>query len=191
MEKSLTELAQIVVLAETRQTPLVLAKLAYDRNDLDPVMSKALVDYHYGTLAKGYVTRYNAGQGDADFNRAGAFLHNIFFPQLKSPSGANKPHGASQELINQHYSGGLTELKEQIAAEAMKLQGSGWIYLARDGSIKTIKNHAIKNDIILLIDLWEHSYNLDYLADKAAYLKNMWRIIDWSVINDRINSKTK
>jgi superoxide dismutase len=69
----------------------------------------------------------------------------------------------------------------------MAIQGSGWVYLARNGKIKTIVNHEIRSDIILLIDWWEHSYNLQYHEDKKSYLKNIWRAIDWSVINDRIN----
>ena len=64
----------------------------------------------------------------------------------------------------------------------MKIQGSGWVYLARDGSIKTIKNHQIKLDIVLLIDWWEHAWLLDYGSDKKKYLKNQWRIIDWDIV---------
>ena len=69
----------------------------------------------------------------------------------------------------------------------MTIQGSGWVYLARNGKIKTITNHAIRQDIILLIDWWEHAWALDYQANKRKYLKNIWRIINWSVINDRLN----
>ena len=71
----------------------------------------------------------------------------------------------------------------------MGIQGSGWVYLSRSGDVKTIKNHAIRQDIVLLIDWWEHAWALDYQADKSKYLKNIWRAIDWSVINDRLNSK--
>ena len=79
------------------------------------------------------------------------------------------------------------ELKQEFIKVAMSIQGSGWVYLARNGSIKTITNHAIRQDIVLLIDWWEHSWALDYQADKSKYLKNIWRIINWSVINDRLN----
>ena len=68
----------------------------------------------------------------------------------------------------------------------MKIQGSGWIYLAKNGQIKTIKNHAIRSDIILLIDWWEHSWALDYQADKKKYLTNTWKIVDWEKINRRL-----
>ncbi len=48
----------------------------------------------------------------------------------------------------------------------MKLEGSGWVYLAYDGKIKTIKNHEVRNDILLLVDRWEHAWILDYGSDK-------------------------
>jgi Fe-Mn family superoxide dismutase len=69
---------------------------------------------------------------------------------------------------------------------AMSIQGSGWVYLSKKGEIKTITNHQIKNDIALLIDWWEHAWALDYEHDKAKYLNNIWRIINWDVVNSRL-----
>jgi superoxide dismutase len=60
--------------------------------------------------------------------------------------------------------------------------------MARNGEIKTIKNHQIKNDIALLIDWWEHSYAKDYGADKAKYFDRIWRTINWDKVNSRITS---
>jgi Fe-Mn family superoxide dismutase len=187
MEQTLSNLKQLIVLAESKQDKLTLEYLPYGRGDLAPILSQETLDYHYGKLAKGYVDRFNKGEGDPDFNRAGAFLHNILFPQYKAAAGSNKPFGASAEFIDKHF-GSFDAMKEAFEPEAMKIQGSGWIYLAKNGTIKTIKNHQIKNDIVLLIDWWEHAWSLDYQADKARYLKNQWRIIDWKVINDRINT---
>ena len=68
----------------------------------------------------------------------------------------------------------------------MKIQGSGWIYLSKSGTIKTIKNHQIKNDIALLVDMWEHSYQNDYASNKAKYIDSLWRIMDWDAINRRL-----
>ena len=189
MQKTLPALRALIIEAETTKKKLVLEPLPYEKADLSPVMSKETLDYHYSGLAKTYVERFNKGEGDPDFNEAGDFLHNIFFPQLKSPSGSNKPFGASAEFINNHYAG-FDSLKELFEKTAMGIQGSGWVYLSRNGDVKTIKNHAIRQDIVLLIDWWEHAWALDYQADKSKYLKNIWRAIDWSVINDRLNSKT-
>lgn len=188
MEKTIPELRELIVLAETAKNKLTLVKLPYSRKELAPVMSEATLDYHFGTLAKSYVDRYNSGEGDPKFNEAGAFLHNIFFPQLTAPGGSNRPFGASEEFINRHYKD-FDTFKEKMLETAMGIQGSGWAYLAKDGKIKTITNHQIKNDIVLLVDWWEHAWALDYQADKKKYLKNLWRVINWSVINDRLSVK--
>jgi hypothetical protein len=148
-------------------------------------MSKRIVDYHYGELAKGYVDRFNKGEGDPVFNEAGAYLHNIFFPQLMAPKNANAPKGASLALINKKFTN-FQKFKSEMKEEAMKIQGSGWIYLSRSGDIKTIKNHQKRADIALLIDWWELSYNLDYGSNKAKYFDNFWRIINWDKVNIRI-----
>jgi Fe-Mn family superoxide dismutase len=163
---------------------LVQTKLPYARDALDPVQSKATIDYHYGELYKGYVDRFNSGEGDPDFNEAGAFLHNIYFGQFHSPR-TTQPTGAVLDLILRNHKN-FQDFKDKFKEEAMKIQGSGWIYLSKSGQIKTIKNHAIKTDIAVLVDWWEHSWALDYQADKAKYLKNLWRIINWDSINSRL-----
>ena len=171
-------------LIESKQQ-LVQEKLPYSKTDLAPVMSEATIDYHYGKLAAGYVKKYNAGEGDAKFNEAGAYLHNVFFPQLQPPKGSNKPTGASKELIDSKF-GDFDLFKEKFTETAMSIQGSGWVYLSKKGDIKTIINHQIKNYIALLIDWWEHAWALDYEHDKAKYLNNIWRIINWDVVNSRL-----
>jgi hypothetical protein len=99
------------------------------KTDLDPVLSKDSINYHYEHLAKGYAKRYNAGEGNADFNRAGSFLHNKFFPQLKPPKGANRPRGAVLELIETNFKT-YEDFKQAFKETAMKIQGSGWVYLS-------------------------------------------------------------
>lgn len=171
-------------LTEAKQQ-LVQEKLPYAKTDLAPVMSEATIDYHFGKLAAGYVKKYNAGEGDAKFNEAGAYLHNIFFPQLQPPKGGNKPSGASKELIDSKY-GSFDEFKKEIETAAMSIQGSGWVYMNTVGDIKIIANHAVKKDIALLIDWWEHAWVLDYQADKVKYLNNIWRIVNWETVNARL-----
>jgi Fe-Mn family superoxide dismutase len=171
--------------ASTKPAKLETTPLPYAENALDPVLSKASIDYHYEHLAKGYAKRYNAGEGNADFNRAGSFLHNKFFPQLKAPKGANKPKGAVLELIESKFKT-YEDFKAAVKENAMKIQGSGWIYLSTSGDIKTIPNHQVRNDIALLIDWWEHVWALDYQWDKEKYLDNIWKIIDWDVVNQRL-----
>jgi Fe-Mn family superoxide dismutase len=177
---------ELIELVEARgQDKLELVKLPYTRGDLYPVLSSSSIDYHYGKLARGYVDRYNAGEGDKNFNEAGAYLHNLFFPQLRAPKNANRPIGAADSLIKRKY-GNFANFQKEFAATAMKIQGSGWVYMSRSGEIKTITNHQKRTDIALLVDWWEHSWSTDYQSDKAKYLKNIWRIINWDIVNQRL-----
>jgi hypothetical protein len=55
------------------------------------------------------------------------------------------------------------------------------------GDIKTIANHAVRTDICVLVDWWEHAWaTIDYqiMKDKERYLDNIWKIIDWDVCKD-------
>jgi Fe-Mn family superoxide dismutase len=163
-----------------------LLNIPYGYKDLDPVMSKETLEYHRDSLASGYVKRFNKKEGDSDFNEAGAFLHNIFFPQLQPPEDNNYPSGECLELINSKFKS-FNLFKEEFQKKAMSIQGSGWVYLSKSGDIKTIVNHEVKKDIVLLIDWWEHAWALDYQSDKKSYLKNIWKIINWDFVNERIS----
>ena len=174
-----------IIEATTRPSKLETTPLPYGLGDLEPVMSSDTLNYHYEHLAKGYAKRYNSGEGNINFNRAGSYLHNKFFPQFRAPSGANKPKGAILELIENKFKS-YEDFKLAVKEVAMKIQGSGWVYLSTDGVIKTIPNHAVRTDIAVLIDWREHAWALDYQSDKEKYLDNIWRIIDWSVINERL-----
>ena len=174
-----------LVEASTRPAKLETTPLPYTHKALEPVMSPATIEYHYEHLAKGYAKRYNVGEGNPDFNRAGSFLHNKFFPQLQAPKGANRPRGAVLALIEEHFKT-YEDFKIAVKEAAMKIQGSGWVYLSTTGEIKTIRNHAVRTDICVLIDWWEHAWSLDYQWDKERYLDNIWKIINWDVCNERL-----
>ena len=173
-----------LVEASTRPAKLETTPLPYGEKDLDPVLSQNNINYHYEHLAKGYAKRYNSGEGNADFNRAGSFLHNKFFPQLRAPKGANRPRGAVLELIETNFKT-YEDFKAEFKKVAMAIQGSGWCYLSTSGTIKTIPNHSVRTDICVLIDWWEHSWS-DYQWEKEKYLDNMWKIINWDVCNERL-----
>jgi Fe-Mn family superoxide dismutase len=171
-------------LSETKTKKLVTAELKYSRTDLEPVLSEETLEYHYDSLAKSYAKKYNNKEGDPVFNYAGWFLHDIYFAQFRKPQDNNTPNGPVLNLIKRKY-GWYRDFKEALKEEAMKIQGSGWIYLTFTGEIKTIVNHEVRDDILLLIDWWEHAWALDYQADKKQYLENTWKIINWSHINTR------
>lgn len=179
----MSDIRNTIILLESPEK-LEQIKLPYSRTALSPVMSGATIDYHYGKLYKGYVDRYNKKEGDRVFNEAGAYLHEIFFNQFRSPR-SSAPKGHILDLINRHHSS-FVDFKKNFREEAMKIQGSGWVYLNKSGQIKTIKNHQKRTDIALIVDMWEHAFNLDYHADKSKYLDNIWRIMDWDAINRRL-----
>lgn len=167
---------------ESKRPTLEIESLPYKAGDLNPALSEKTIDYHYGKLAKTYATRFNDKEGDDAFNKAGVFLHNILFQQYRSPSTSNNPTGKISDFIEKHFKT-FDSFKEEFTKVAMGIQGSGWVYLARDGKIKTIVNHEIKKDIVLLVDWWEHAWALDYQHDKKKYLENQWKIINWDHIN--------
>jgi Fe-Mn family superoxide dismutase len=160
--------------------------LRYNRRDLEPVLSRETLAYHYGKLASAYVERYNNGEGDADFNQGGATLHNIYFAQFQKPQDNNDPKGLFAALINRKYDS-YNKFRDEVEKTAMSIQGSGWVYVNKQGTIKTIVNHELPSDsIVLLIDWWEHAWALDYQHEKKKYLKNIWSIINWDQINSRL-----
>jgi superoxide dismutase, Fe-Mn family len=169
----------------TKPAKLETTPLPYGKSDLTPVMSEETIEYHYEHLAKGYAKKYNAGEGDANYNRAGSFLHNKFFPQFRAPKGANRPKGAILELIEANFKT-YEDFQAAFKEAALKIQGSGWCYLSTNGTIKTIPNHQVRTDIALLLDMWEHAYALTYQWEKDKYIDNFWKIIDWTIINERI-----
>jgi Fe-Mn family superoxide dismutase len=176
----------IITLLEEKTKPqdIEIIPLNFTDSEVSPVLSKATIDLHYGKLAQGYAERYNNKEGDREFNYAGAFLHNTLFPQFREVRNNNNPNGPMLGFVNKHF-GDYDSMKSDFETEAMKIQGSGWIYLSTDGKIKTIANHQVRSDILLLIDWWEHAFILDYGSDKKKYLKEQWKIINWNVINTR------
>ena len=137
-------------------------------------------------MSNGYVTRYNNKEGDPDFNYGGAMLHNLFWEQLQKADGS-KPEGAIKELI-EHRFGDMSSFVDEMIKTAMTIQGSGWVYLSKSGELKTTPNQSYKTDILMPIDMWEHSFT-DYIPAKDAkgkYIKAMMTIIDWNQINMRM-----
>jgi Fe-Mn family superoxide dismutase len=178
------DIRNLIDLLESKKT-LELTPLPYAQDALAPALSQDNIKFHFGTLARNYVKRYNAGEGDADFNAAGAFLHNTLFEQFQAPVDKNTPNEAMMDFISYHFDN-YRNFQTQFEAAAMPIQGSGWVYLAKSGRIKTIRNHEIRDDIVLLVDWWEHAFIADYGSDKKAYLSNIWKIVNWAVISKRL-----
>ena len=113
----MNDIRQTLDLLEAKATtPISQIKLPYSRSALQPVMSGATVDLHFGQLYKGYVDRYNSGEGDRSFNEAGAYLHSIWFSQFRAP-GSRQPQGQILTIIKRNHKD-FSDFKEKFQESA-------------------------------------------------------------------------
>lgn len=173
-----------ILLEKLKARDVEYIKLPVSQDSLEPVLSEDNIKLHYGVLYKNYVKKSLAGEGE--FFTAGARLHTLFFQQFQEPKSPNKPAGSSLDLINRHF-GDYNTFKDKIIESALSIQGSGWVYLSVSGKIKTIDNHRQVDDIAMILDMWEHAFISDYGADKKKYLTELLKIINWNVVNERLD----
>ena len=181
--------AMMSMMKEAKEEQLELEKLPYNLDALQPVLSKQNVDYHYDVLSRGYVTRYNNKEGDADFNYGGAKLHNLWWQQFKPAKESSTIDGPIKQTVFANY-GDLKGLTDKLVEAAMTIQGSGWVYLTKTGTIKTTPNQSFRSDVFMPIDMWEHSFT-DYTPAKdakAKYVTAVLKLIDWNKINRRLEA---
>ncbi|MBQ4486455.1 MAG: superoxide dismutase [Oscillospiraceae bacterium] len=123
-------------------------------------------------------------------NGGGYFNHNFYFGEL-SPNGGKAPTGAFADAVNSTF-GSFDELKEQLLTAGTTQFGSGWAWLikAADGSLKIIKTANQDSPVmtgegtpLLTIDVWEHAYYLKYKNLRAAYIKELFEVIDWDKVS--------
>lgn len=161
-------------------------KLKFETDELETVISEEALKFHHGTLYQNYVKKFN--ETGAGFQEAGAILHERFFDGLTQPHSGEVNDETAENFLVQRF-GSVEEFKKQFKDRAMRLEGSGWVELSRAGVIKIIPEHLPVRDSLLLIDLWEHAYILDYREDREKYIDNFWLIVDWSVVGERLNEK--
>lgn len=166
------------------ETEVYQVKLSAASDEFEPIVSEETMWIHYHTLYKNYVKNALAGEGE--FQVAGAKLHTLFFEQFKLPAGQNNPTGAAKILIDDKF-GSYKKFKDSFTDIALEIHGSGWAYLDTSGKINTIPNHKIIDNVAVIIDMWEHSYIIDYRSDKKIYLSKIWSIINWDIVNARLN----
>lgn len=186
-----------------------LIQLPYEANALEPVLSKATIDFHHGKHLQAYVNNLNnliagtkfenapleqiVSQAEgAIFNNAGQVLnHNLFFTSF-SPKGGGKATGKLAEAIDAGW-GSFENFQKEMVAAGVGLFGSGWVWLAKDkdGKLSITKEANGSNPVakgltpILGFDVWEHSYYLDYQNRRADHLNELWKIIDWDIVGKR------
>ena len=153
-----------------------------NRSVLSPTLSKQNVESHTKRTI-GYAKRANANGNS--FDVGGIELHNIWWDTLSSPERNNKPVGELAVIIDKKY-GSFDKFKREWTEQALALQGSGWIALLKSGRIMPLKNHTYVEGIVMLLDMWEHSYVVDYDTNKDEYVAAMWELYDFSAINLRL-----
>jgi Fe-Mn family superoxide dismutase len=131
-------------------------------------------------------------------NNAGGFFNHFIFWQMLSPNktnGSNLPSGISKTLINRDF-GSYDNFKKLIEAKAKKRFGSGWVWwiMMPSGSTRIVETPYQDNplmyfncEVLLGIDVWEHAYYLKYHADRMAYVKNIFNVINWKYPNEILN----
>jgi Fe-Mn family superoxide dismutase len=186
-----------------------LVKLPYAVDGLEPVISRQTIEFHHGKHLQTYVNNLNnLIQGtkfenadletivkEADgaiFNNAGQILnHNLYFTQF-SPNGGGEPSGKLAAAINATY-GSFENFQKEFETAGAGLFGSGWVWLAKDkdGKLSITKDANAGNPVtkglkpLLGFDVWEHAYYLDYQNRRADHLKELWKIVDWKVVETR------
>ena len=126
-------------------------------------------------------------------NGGGYYNHNMYFTQL-SPNGKSAPEGELAEKINEAF-GSFDEFKEKISALALGQFGSGWAWLSVTSAGELVLSNTPNQDNpislgtgntpIFTIDVWEHAYYLKYKNLRASYVKELFNVVDWSVIERR------
>jgi Fe-Mn family superoxide dismutase len=97
----------------------------------------------------------------------------------------------AKQIVNQW--GSLDAFKDDFVAKGAGLFGSGWVWLAAapDGSLAITQEPGASNPVvrglrpILTFDVWEHAYYLDYQNRRPAHLAELWKIVDWEVLEQR------
>ena len=188
-----------------------LPDLPYDYAALEPHISGKIMQLHHDKHHQAYVTGANtaleqlAAARDAEdlaavnklskdlaFNVGGHVNHTIFWNNL-SPDGGERPEGELAAAIDEFF-GSFEKFQAHFTATALGVQGSGWAVLAWDalGQRPNIVqlfdqqgNLPAGTIPLLMLDVWEHAYYLDYLNVRADYVKAFWNIANWQDVAKR------
>jgi len=165
-------------------------KVLYDVAGLKPVISVAAFDIHYHNIYVKHVDDFNNHQGDSAFNKAGAFLHELYFDNIREARENNLPTGKCEHVINMRH-GSFERFVSALFEQASRLQGNGWVFMNTSGYVNIIPNNRIVDNVALVIDLWEHSFLYMYGNDRNKYIQDHLSIINWEVVNRRMLENKK
>lgn len=187
--------------------------LPYPVNALEPYYSKETLMLHYDVLYTGYVDNTNKTQEkldkaresnnfenikclekDLSFFGSGAILHELFFENL-GPAIPTSPDIKLMEQINKDF-GSYDKFKEQFTSSAKVVEASGWnllVWVPNFKKLEILQCEKHQNltlwgcEPLLVLDMWEHSYYLQYKTKRGEYIKAFWNIVNWNVVNKRFS----
>jgi Fe-Mn family superoxide dismutase len=196
-------------------TPHTLPPLPYAENALDPVISARTIGIHYGKHHKTYVDNLNklitdtelagltlqeiisktAGQANKAgvFNNAAQIWNHTFYWNSLSQEGGGEPPLILKQKIENSF-GDLDSCKKELAAAAMTQFGSGWAWLVMNGDkLEVTKTANAESPLskgikpLLVIDVWEHAYYLDYENRRVDYVNAVIeKLINWGFAEDNL-----
>lgn len=182
-----------------------LRQLPFSKEEIAPFLSDKTFEYHYGKHHQTYVNNLNnlivsSEFKDADlleiilkssggiFNNAAQIFNHDFFWDCMTPKAQQMSAGLSEALKASF--GSIEKFKEEFLNKATTLFGSGWCWLVLSGNqleiIQTSNAQApmTENKIpLLVVDVWEHAYYIDYKNARAGYLDKFWEFINWDFVS--------
>jgi len=193
-----------------------LPELNYGYKDLEPYISEEQLTLHHQKHHQAYVNGANTlfdklektrSEGtDVDmkallkelsFNIGGHVLHSLFWNNLvPEAKGGNEPAGSFAEAINREF-GSFEVFKKEFTQAAVGVEGSGWAALTyckltERPLIMQIEKHNVNVypmfTILMVVDVWEHAYYLDYKNLRAKFIDAFWNIVNWEEVQRRFDS---
>ena len=192
-----------------------LPPLPYEENALDPVISARTVGIHYGKHHKTYVDNLNKMIADTElaslsleeiisktngqankvgiFNNSAQIWNHTFYWNSLSQKGGGEPPLILKQKIESSF-GNLDSCKKELAAAAMTQFGSGWAWLVMNGDkLEVTKTANAESPLstgvkpLLVIDVWEHAYYLDYENRRIEYVNAVIeKLINWGFAEDNL-----
>lgn len=190
-----------------------LPRLPYFDDALEPVISARTVGYHYGKHTRAYIDNLNRLIKDTEyadmplediirtapagplFNNASQSWNHLFYFFQLSPKPKRVPGVELMEALSLQY-GDFDDFKKKFASEGASVFGSGWVWLCLDANGKPVivttsnAGNPLTQGLtpLMVCDVWEHAYYLDYQNRRADYLDRFWEILDWAEVDKRFNS---
>lgn len=151
-------------------------------------------------LANGDIKRYIELCHLVKFNGGGHLNHELFWETLaptNAGGGAIPDAGSDLRTMIENEWGTIEEFQNYFNTQSATLQGSGWGWLAYNKGSGLLEYRQTRNQDTLAdistglvpligVDVWEHAYYLDYKNQRPTYLKEMWNIMNWPKIEERL-----